>query len=168
MSLSMHAMTVGQFVPMLKNLGKILEKAEAYAAAKKVEGGVIEGLRLAPDMLSFARQIQLASDFAKNSVARLAGIEAPKYEDNEKTLEELKARVAKTIDWLQGIQAAQLEGAENRHIVIPLRTRTLEMDGLPFLQKWALPNFYFHVTTAYALLRHVGVEVGKQDFLGGV
>ena len=168
MSLSMHAMTVGQFVPMLKNLGKILEKAEAYAAAKKVEGGVIEGLRLAPDMLSFARQIQLASDFAKNSVARLAGIEAPKYEDNEKTLEELKARVARTIDWLQGIQAAQLEGAENRHIVIPLRTRTLEMDGLPFLQKWALPNFYFHLTTAYALLRHVGVEIGKQDYLGSV
>ena len=96
MSLSMHAMTVGQFVPMLKNLGKILEKAEAYAAAKKIEGGVIEGLRLAPDMLSFARQIQLASDFAKNSTARLAGIEAPKFEDNEKTLEELKARVAKT------------------------------------------------------------------------
>ena len=168
MSLSMHAMTVGQFVPMLKNLGKILEKAEAYAAAKKIEGGVIEGLRLAPDMLSFARQIQLASDFAKNSVARLAGIEAPKYEDNEKTLEELKARVARTIDWLQGIQAAQLEGAENRHIVIPLRTRTLEMDGLPFLQKWALPNFYFHLTTAYALLRHVGVEIGKQDYLGTV
>lgn len=168
MSLSMHAMTVGQFVPMLKNLGKILEKAEAYAAAKKVEAGVIEGLRLAPDMLSFARQVQLASDFAKNSVARLAGLEAPKFEDNEKTLEELKARVARTIDWLQGIQAAQLEGAESRHIVIPLRTRTLEMDGLPFLQKWALPNFYFHVTTAYALLRHVGVEVGKQDYLGSV
>ena len=168
MSLSMHAMTVGQFVPMLKNLGKILEKAEAYAAAKKVEAGVIEGLRLAPDMLSFARQVQLASDFAKNSTARLAGIEAPKFEDNEKTLEELKARVAKTIDWLGTVQAAQLEGAESRHIVIPLRTRTLEMDGLPFLQKWALPNFYFHVTTAYALLRHAGVEVGKQDFLGGV
>jgi len=168
MSLSMHAMTVGQFVPMLKNLGNILVKAEGYAAAKKIEPGVIEGLRLAPDMLSFARQIQLASDFAKNSVARLAGIEAPKYEDNEKTLEELKARVARTIDWLQGIQAAQLEGAENRHIVIPLRTRTLEMDGLPFLQKWALPNFYFHLTTAYALLRHVGVEIGKQDYLGTV
>jgi hypothetical protein len=168
MSLSVHALTVGQFVPMLKNLGKILEKAEAFAAAKKVEAGVIEGLRLAPDMLSFARQVQLASDFAKNSTARLAGIEAPKFEDNEKTLEELKARVAKTIDWLGTVQAAQLEGAESRHIVIPLRTRTLEMDGLPFLQKWALPNFYFHVTTAYALLRHVGVEVGKQDFLGGV
>jgi hypothetical protein len=168
MSLSVHAMTVGQFVPMLKNLGKILEKAEGYAAAKKVEAGVIEGLRLAPDMLSFARQVQLASDFAKNSTARLAGIEAPKFEDNEKTLEELKARVAKTLDWLGTVQAAQLEGAESRHIVIPLRTRTLEMDGLSFMQKWALPNFYFHVTTAYALLRHVGVEIGKQDFLGGV
>jgi hypothetical protein len=153
---------------MLKNLGRILEKAEGYAAAKKVEAGVIEGLRLAPDMLSFARQVQLASDFAKNSTARLAGIEAPKFEDNEKTLEELKARVAKTLDWLGTVQAAQLEGAESRHIVIPLRTRTLEMDGLSFMQKWALPNFYFHVTTAYALLRHVGVEIGKQDFLGGV
>ena len=168
MSLSMHAMTVGQFVPMLKNLGRILEKAEAFAAAKKIEAGVIEGLRLAPDMLSFTRQVQLASDFAKNSTARLAGIDPPKFEDTEKTLAELKARVRKTLDWLQGIPAAQLEGAEARHIVIPLRTRTLEMDGLPFLQKWALPNFYFHVTTAYALLRQAGVEVGKQDYLGGV
>ena len=166
MSLSVHALTVGQFVPMLKNLGKILEKAEAFAAAKKVEAGVIEGLRLAPDMLSFARQVQLASDFAKNSTARLAGIEAPKFEDNEKTLEELKARVAKTIDWLGTVQAAQLEGAESRHIVIPLRTRTLEMDGLPFLQKWVLPNFFFHVTTAYDLLRKDGVEIGKRDFVG--
>ena len=168
MSLSVHALTVGQFVPMLKNLGKILEKAEAFAAAKKVEAGVIEGLRLAPDMLSFARQVQLASDFAKNSTARLAGIEAPKFEDNEKTLEELKARVAKTIDWLGTVQAAQLEGAESRHIVIPLRTRTLEMDGLPFLQKWALPNFYFHVTTAYDILRHNGVPLGKADFIGTI
>jgi hypothetical protein len=168
MSLSMHAMTVGQFVPMLNNLGRILEKAEAFAAAKKVEAGVLEGLRLAPDMLSFTRQVQLASDFAKNSTARLAGVEAPKFADDEKTLGELKARVAKTVDWLQGLPAAQLEGAETRHVVVPLRTRTLEMDGLPFLQKWALPNFYFHVTTAYALLRHVGVEVGKQDYLGGI
>ena len=168
MSLSMHAMTVGQFLPMLQNLGRILEKAEAHAAAKKIEAGVIEGLRLAPDMLSFTRQVQLASDFAKNSTARLAGIDPPKFEDTEKTLAELKARVRKTLDWLQGIPAAQLEGAEARHIVIPLRTRTLEMDGLPFLQKWALPNFYFHVTTAYALLRQAGVEVGKQDYLGGV
>ena len=168
MTLSVHAMTVGQFVPMLGNLGRILDKAAAFAQAKKLEAGVIEGLRLAPDMLSFTRQIQLSCDFAKNSTARLAGIEAPKFADDEKTPAHLPARVAKTPAWLDTVTAAQLEGAETRHIVVPLRTRTLEMDGLPFLQKWALPNFYFHVTAAYALLRSAGVEVGKQDFLGGV
>ena len=168
MSLSMHAMTVGQFVPMLNNLTRILEKAEAFAATKKIEPGVLEGLRLAPDMLAFARQVQLASDFAKNSAARLAGVEAPKFEDSEKTLVELKGRIARTVDYLETLTPAQFAGAETRHIVVPLRTRTLEMDGLSFLQKWVLPNFFFHVTTAYALLRHVGVEVGKQDFLGGV
>ncbi len=168
MSLTMHSMTVEQFVPMLQNLQRILEKAEAYATAKKIEPGVMEELRLAPDMLSFTRQVQLASDFAKNGTARLAGVEPPKFEDNEKTLADLKARIAKTVDYLQSLQAAQLAGTETRHIVVPLRTRTLEMDGLPFLQKWVLPNFFFHVTTAYALLRHVGVEVGKQDFLGSL
>jgi uncharacterized protein len=166
MSLTMHAMTVGQFVPMLHNLGKILDKASAFAEAKKLDAGVLENLRLAPDMLSFARQIQLTCDFAKNSTARLAGIDPPKFEDNETTLEQLKARVAKTADWVATIKPEQLAGAETRQIKIPLRTRTLEMDGLPFLQKWALPNFYFHATTAYALLRHVGVEVGKMDYLG--
>jgi hypothetical protein len=119
-------------------------------------------------MLSFTRQVQLSCDFAKNSTARLAGIEAPKFADEEKTLAELQDRVAKTIAWLNTVEPAQLEGAETRHIVVPLRTRTLEMDGLPFLQKWALPNFYFHVTAAYALLRNAGAEVGKQDFLGPV
>ncbi len=168
MTLSVHAMTVGQFVPMLGNLAKLLDKAAAFAQAKKLEAGVIEGLRLAPDMLSFTRQVQLTCDFAKNSTARLAAIEAPKFADEEKTLAELQERIAKTLAWLNTVTAAQLEGAETRHIVVPLRTRTLEMDGLPFLQKWALPNFYFHVTAAYALLRGAGVEVGKQDFLGGV
>ena len=168
MTLSVHTMTIGQFVPMLGNLGKILDKAVAFAQAKKLEAGVIEGLRLAPDMLSFTRQVQLSCDFAKNSTARLAGIEAPKFADDEKTLAELQDRVAKTIAWLNTVTPAQLEGAEARHIVVPLRTRTLEMDGLPFLQKWALPNFYFHVTAVYALLRNAGAEVGKQDFLGGI
>ena len=167
MTLSVHAMTVGQFVPMLGNLAKILDKAAAFAQAKKLEAGVIEGLRLAPDMLSFTRQVQLTCDFAKNRTARLAAIEAPKFADEEKTLAELQERIAKTLAWLNTVTAAQLEGAETRHIVVPLRTRTLEMDGLPFLQKWALPNFYFHVTAAYALRRDAGVEVGKQDFLGG-
>ena len=168
MSLTMHAMTVGQFVPMLQNLSRILDKASAYAEARKLDAGVLEGLRLAPDMLSFTRQVQLACDFAKNSTARLAGVEAPRFEDKESTLAELKTRVTKTIDWLGTVRTEQLAGADARHIVVPLRTRTLEMDGLPFLQKWALPNFYFHVTAAYALLRNVGIEVGKQDFLGNV
>ena len=168
MSLSVPACTVDLFVPMLKNLASILEKAQGFAEAKKLEAGVIEGLRLNPDMFPLRRQVQLATDFAKNSVARLAGIEPPKFPDEEQTLEQLIARVRKTIDWLEGMDASQLEGAETRHIVVPLRTRTLEMEGLPFIQRWVLPNFYFHVTTTYALLRHVGVEIGKQDFLGGV
>jgi hypothetical protein len=168
MSLSVHSMTVAAFVPMLENLEKILGKAAAYAAERKLDEGVLEGWRLTPDMFALRRQVQLTSDFAKNSVARLAGIEPPKMPDEEKTLAELQARVRATATWLKSITPAQLEGAETRHIVAPLRTRTLEMDGLPFIQRWVLPNFYFHMTTTYALLRQAGVSLGKQDFLGGV
>jgi hypothetical protein len=153
---------------MLANLANMLGKAKVHAEAKKLDPGVVEGLRLAPDMFALRRQVQLATDFAKNSTARLAGIDAPKFPDEEQTLDELIARIHKTVDWLKTITPAQLEGAERRHIVLPLRTRTLELDGLPFIQKWTLPNFYFHVTTVYALLRQAGIEVGKQDFLGGV
>lgn len=168
MSLSVHSMTVAAFVPMLENLEKILGKAAAHAAERKLDEGVLEGWRLTPDMFALRRQVQLTSDFAKNSVARLAGVEPPKMPDEEKTLGELQARVRTTVTWLQSITPAQLEGAETRHIVAPLRTRTLEMDGLPFIQRWVLPNFYFHMTTTYALLRQAGVSLGKQDFLGGV
>ncbi|MFM2109225.1 MAG: DUF1993 domain-containing protein [Gammaproteobacteria bacterium] len=168
MSLSVYATTVELFLPILTNLGNMLAKAKAHAEAKKWDAGVVENLRIAPDMFPLKRQVQLATDFAKNSTARLAGIEPPKFPDEEQTLDELVARVNKTIDWLRTVTAAQLEGGLQRHIVLPLRTRTLEMDGLPFIQRWALPNFYFHVTTTYALLREAGVEVGKQDFLGGV
>ena len=168
MSLSVHACTTELFIPMLKNLGNILEKAKSFAETKKLEAAVVEGLRLNPDMFALRRQVQLSTDFAKNSAARLAGVEAPKFPDEEQTLDELIARVHKTVDWLERLSASQLEGAEIRHIVVPLRTRTLEMDGLSFIQRWAIPNFYFHVTTTYALLRHAGVDIGKQDFLGGV
>jgi hypothetical protein len=168
MSLSVQNSSVELFIPMLKNLASMLEKAQLFADAKKIEPGVLEGLRLTPDMFPLRRQVQLSTDFAKNSAARLAGLEAPKFPDEEQTLAELITRVHKTIDWLEGMDASQLEGAETRHIVVPLRTRTLEMDGLAFIQRWVLPNFYFHVTTTYALLRHAGVELGKQDFLGGV
>ena len=168
MSLSVHAATVEPFVHALGNLAKILDKAIAFRTEKSIEAGVLEGLRLTPDMFPLRRQVQLTSDFAKNSAARLAGLEPPKFPDEEQTLEELKARVERTLEWLNSLNPAQFAGAETRHLVIPLRTRTLEMDGLPFIQKWALPNFYFHLTTTYALLREAGVELGKQDFLGGV
>jgi hypothetical protein len=168
MTVSMYAMSVELFISMLVNLGKILDKAAAFIQTKKLEAGVIERARLAPDMLSLVRQVQLSCDFAKNSAARLAGVDAPKFEDNEETLDDLKARVAMTIDYLRTLTPAQFTGSESRHIVVPLRTRTLELDGLPFLQKWALPNFYFHVTTTYNILRHNGLDLGKQDYLGGV
>jgi hypothetical protein len=168
MSLSVYSTTVDLFVPQLTQLSVLLGKGAAFAEAKKLDAGVLENARLAPDMLSFRRQIHLACDFAKNSAARLAGIEAPKFEDTETTFAELQARIAKTIDWLRTLKPAQFEGAMTRQIIVPLRTRTLDLPGQAFLQKWVLPNFYFHVTTAYAILRHNGVEVGKQDFLGAV
>jgi len=168
MSLTVHAATVEPFLHALANLSKILDKAIAFRTEKSIEAGVLEGLRLTPDMFPLRRQVQLTSDFAKNSAARLAGLEPPKFPDEEQTLEQLKERVDRTLAWLRTVTPAQLEGAETRHLVIPLRTRTLEMDGLPFIQKWALPNFYFHLTMTYALLREAGVALGKQDFLGGV
>lgn len=166
--LTVHAMTVGAFVPLLQQLDKMLEKAETFAAAKKIDAGVIEGLRLAPDMFALTRQVQLTCDFAKNSAYRLAGIDPPKMPDDEKTLAELRGRITRTITLLEALTPAMLVGAETRHITVPLRTRTLALDGLPFIQRWTLPNFYFHLTTVYALLRHAGVDLGKQDFLGGV
>jgi hypothetical protein len=117
-------------------------------------------------MFALTRQVQLACDFAKNSSARLAGIDPPRIEDTETTLEELRARVTKTLDFLKTVTPAAIDGSETRDIKVPLRTRTLEMQGLPFLQRWALPNFYFHFTTIYAILRHNGVDLGKADFLG--
>jgi hypothetical protein len=128
---------------------------------------VLASARLAPDMLPFTRQIQLTSDFAKNSMARLAGIDPPKFEDSETTMDELVARVKKTIDYIDSVSAAALEGSETRDIKIALRDRTVEFKGLAYLQTWAIPNFFFHHVTAYNLLRHNGVDIGKRDFLGG-
>jgi hypothetical protein len=166
MKISMHAMSHDVFKKALTQLLHLLEKAVANAKARNFEPNVFAGLRLAPDMLPFTRQIQLTSDFAKNSMARLAGIDPPKFEDNEATIDELVTRVKKTLDYIGTVSAAQLEGSEDRDIKIPLRDRTLELKGLPFLQNWALPNFFFHYVTAYNLLRHNGVDIGKRDFLG--
>jgi len=166
MKISMHAMSHDVFKKALTQLLHLLEKAVANAKARNFEPNVFAGLRLAPYMLPFTRQIQLTSDFAKNSMARLAGIDPPKFEDNEATIDELVTRVKKTLDYIGTVSAAQLEGSEDRDIKIPLRDRTLELKGLPFLQNWALPNFFFHYVTAYNLLRHNGVDIGKRDFLG--
>jgi hypothetical protein len=166
MKISMYALSHDVFKKALTQLLHVMEKGVANAKTRNFEPNVLVGARLAPDMLPFARQVQLTSDFAKNSMARLAGLDAPKFEDNETTIDELLARVKKTLEYLETVPASALEGSETRDIKIPLRDRTLELQGLPFLQNWALPNFFFHYVTAYNLLRHNGVDIGKRDFLG--
>lgn len=165
----MHAMTIETFMPTLQALSKILDRAAQHAAAKKFDPAVLVQSRLAPDMFPLVKQVQIACDFAKNSTARLAGQEAPRFEDDEQTIEELKARIARTIDYLQGVSAQSFESAEDRDIKISIPNRpTLEFKGLDYLREWVLPNFYFHAVTVYALLRHNGVELGKRDWLAGV
>jgi hypothetical protein len=166
MKISVPALSVDIFTPVLTSLSAILEKGTALAAAKKFDSAVLVTSRLAPDMLPLARQVQIACDTAKKGAARLAGLEAPAFEDNEKTIEELRTRIARTIDYLKGIPASAFEGAEERDIKVPAGERTLDFKGLAYLQRWILPNLFFHVTTAYNILRHNGVEIGKRDFLG--
>ena len=168
MTITMHSASAPVFARMLGNLLGWFDKAEAHAAARKFDANNYLGLRLAPDMLPFTRQIQIASDAAKACMARLAGVEAPKWDDNEATLDELRARVRKTIDYVNSFSAAQIDGSEEREILVPRRTsEPLVFRGEDYLKHYAVPNLYFHVTTAYALLRQAGVEIGKGDFLGG-
>jgi len=167
MSLTMHSASVPVLVRMLGNMLNWLDKAEAHALARKFDSANFVGLRLAPDMLPFARQIQIATDGAKGCVARLAGIEVPKWDDTESTLPELRARVSRTIDYVQSFSAEQIDGSEGREIVLPTRHgEPLRFTGEAYLKHFVLPNFYFHATTTYALLRHGGVELGKRDYLG--
>ena len=166
MKISVHAMSVDVFAHALGNLSALLEKAVANAKERKFDPAVLLGSRLAPDMLPLTRQVQIACDLAKNSVARLAAQEPPRFPDTEASFEELHARIARTIDYLRGVPASALEGAETRDIKLPSGDRTLEFKGLEFLERWAIPNVFFHITTAYAILRHNGVDIGKRDFLG--
>jgi hypothetical protein len=166
MTMSMYQASVPAFRRMLKNLSGIIDKASAHASAKKIDPAVFASSRLAPDMLPFNRQIHLTCDFAKNTVARLAGLEPPKFPDEEKTFEEFKARIAKTLDYIDTIKASQIDGSEERDITIPIGGKPTTFKGQPYLVNFALPNFYFHATTAYDILRHNGVELGKWDFLG--
>jgi hypothetical protein len=166
MSLSMYQASVPSFLNSLKSLAKILDKAEAHATARKIDPSVLLQMRLSPDMFALTRQVQLAADFAKGGSGRLAGVELPKYEDTETSFAELKARINKTIDFVTSLKPAQIEGSETREITIPIGGQPRAFTGQSYLIDFAIPNFYFHVTTAYDILRHAGVEIGKRDFLG--
>jgi hypothetical protein len=150
---------------MLRNLDGILGKAQAHAAAKKIDPSVLLTARLFPDMFTFVRQVQIASDHAKGAVGRLAGIELPKFEDNEQSFDELKARIAKTIAFIESVKAAQMNGCEDRDITLKVGGQERTFKGLPYLVDFALPTFYFHLVTAYDILRHNGVEIGKRDYV---
>jgi uncharacterized protein len=168
MSISMYDVSIPIFTLSLTNLSAILDKAASHEQSKKVDPKVIPQARLIVDMLPLSAQIQIACDTAKGAAARLAGVEAPKHEDTEATLAELKARVAKTLDFIKTIKPEQLQGAETREIVLKFPQTTLKFTGINYLTNFVLPNFFFHVTTAYALLRKNGVDLGKRDFLGPI
>ncbi len=162
----MYQASAPRFVSMLNNLAGILDKAAAHAEAKQIDALVLTGSRLYPDMFALARQVQIACDNAKGAVARLAGVEVPRHEDTEKTFDELKARIAKTIEFVNSIPPAQIDGSEDRDIRLKLGKLEVTWKGMQYLLGFALPNFYFHVVTAYAILRHDGVELGKRDYIG--
>jgi hypothetical protein len=163
----MYSASIPVLVRMLGNLSAILDKAAAHAEAKKIDPQVFLSARLAPDMFALTRQVQIAGDMAKGCAARLAGIEVPSYEDNETSFPELKERIGKTVAFMQSIRPEQLDGSDERTIVLKMRSGELTFNGHDYLLGFVLPNFYFHVTTAYDILRHNGVEIGKMDFLGG-
>lgn len=166
MPLSMYQASIPVFVRMLGNLSAILHKAEAYAEARKIAPAVLVNARLAPDMLPLSSQIQIASDTAKGCAARLAGVEIPSYPDTESSFDELQERIARTVVFLESIDAAQLDGSEERPITLSFPKMELKFGGSEYLLGFVLPNFYFHLTTAYAILRHNGLDIGKLDFLG--
>lgn len=166
MTISMYQASIPVFIRMLNNLAAILENAVAHAEAKKIDPAVFFSSRLYPDMFPLSRQVQIASDTAKGAAARLSGSEPPKYEDNETNFAELIARLHKTIDYLKTFKPEQIDGSEQRSITLKVRNDTLTLTGIEFLLNRALPNLYFHVTTAYGILRHNGVEIGKKDYLG--
>jgi len=169
MPFSMSQATLPALEMGLKALSGLLDKAEAYAARKKVEPAVLLNSRLAPDMFSFTQQVQATTDLAKNGTARLSGAEPPRFEDTEKTVAELQARIAKTLAYVKSADAKAIDGAAARNLTFPLGPQfTGEMQGDAYLNHFLLPNFYFHITAAYAILRHCGAELGKADYLGAI
>jgi uncharacterized protein len=166
MKISMYQASAPRFANALTNLSAILDKAQAHAEAKKIDPAVLGGLRLIADMFPLARQVQITCDTAKGAVARLAGIEIPKHEDTEQTVPELKARIAKTLDFIGSVPAAKIDGSEEREVVLRLGGQERKFTGLQYLLGHAWPNFHFHFTTAYNILRANGVELGKRDYIG--
>jgi uncharacterized protein len=167
MSISMYSASVPVLKQFLTSLNEMLKKAEDHATEKKIDPNALLQARLFPDMFALARQVQIAADFAKGVVARLAGVEVPSYEDNEQTFEELRARIAKTLAFIDTITPEQFEGSETREILLnPGTPRERKFAGQTYLVQFGLPQFFFHVTTAYALLRHNGIAIGKKDYMG--
>jgi hypothetical protein len=169
MSLSMSQASLPVFEISLNALSAVLEKAEAHAATKGIDSSVLLNSRLYPDMFALVSQVQVATDQAKNGAARLAGVEPPRYEDNETTMDQLKTRLAKTVAYLKTLDPRRIDASADREITFPLGPKnTGQMKGHDYLNHFVLPNFYFHITAAYAILRHCGVDIGKRDFLGAI
>jgi hypothetical protein len=168
MAVTMYQASVPVFLQMLSSLAAILDKAEAYAAERKIDPAVLLGWRLAPDMFDLARQVQIATDHAKGCCARLAGVEVPKYADEETSFADLRARIARTIDFVRSFEPSDIDGSEDRDITNTAGGREMRSKGQQYLVNFVLPNFYFHVTTAYDILRHCGLPIGKRDFIGAV
>ena len=166
MTCGLHAVSIPVFTRMLGNLSKLLDKAAADAETRKFEPSVLLESRLYPDMFPLGKQVQLACDFAKGAAARLAGVPVPAFPDEEKTIDELKERIAKVIAFVERVSKDDVDAGVDRDVTIKMRDRSVQMKGLDYLNQMAMPNFYFHATTAYAILRHNGVAVGKRDFVG--
>jgi hypothetical protein len=166
MTISMYQASAPRFVNTLRNLSAILDKAAAHCDAHKIDPAVLIGARLYPDMFPLARQVQIACDNAKGALARLAGVEVPRHEDTETTFAELQARIAKTVDFVASFQPSQIDGSEEKNVHLKLGKLEVDWKGLQYLCGFALPNFYFHVVTAYDILRHNGVGIGKRDYIG--
>ncbi len=168
MSISMYLVSVPRLANALINLDHLLQKAEAHVAARKLDESSLIDFRLYPDMLPMRRQVQIACDTAKGLVARLAGVEIPVHEDNERSLAQLRQRIAATLEFVRRFTAAQIDGSEDRDIVLKRADKETHYKGMQFLLGHALPNLYFHITTTYNILRHNGVEIGKRDYLGTI
>jgi hypothetical protein len=166
MAISMHAASVPLFTQMLGALSAVLDKGAAFAAAKSFDASVLLSSRLAPDMFPLVKQVQVATDMSKGCLARLAGVEIPVYADDETTIDQLKARIAKTVAYLESFEPEQIDGAAAREITLKLRRGDIHFTGMRYLVNWTIPHFTFHCATAYDILRHNGVEIGKRDYIG--